>query len=184
MTTTVVAQARRTALVTATPRRRFLALAGGLVFGLVLAGLVVVGGAPTGARTAEGVLPPGDRVAARAGVGDVVVMVVAHGTERYLVVAHRGAKGWFGLRPPRPQPGAPVAWTATPGNGTVPALSAAYGRAAGGSRAVVTWADGRTQVARVALDGTWLAARAGRVALREAKVVDARGDVVAQVAPR
>lgn len=165
-------------------RRRLVALAGSLAVGLVLAALVVVGGAPTGVPDPEGVVPGGSRVAARADTDGAVVLVVAEGTDRYVMVARRGAKGWFGLRAPDPEAGAPVAWTATTGGSGVPALSAAYGRAPGAARAVVTWADGRRQVGRVGLDGTWLVARRGRVGLREARVVDGGGRVVERVAVR
>lgn len=150
----------------------------------MLAGLVVVGGAPTGAPTPAGVVPSGGRVAARTAVEGAVVMVVAEGAERYLVVAHRGAKGWFGLHPPRSRPDAPVAWTATTGGRGLPPLAAAYGREPGAARVSVAWADGRRQSGRVALDGTWLVARPGRVALREVRLVDAGGQVVARVAVR
>lgn len=177
----MTAVTRTEAAPAAVPSRRGLALLGACVAGLVLAGLVAVGGAPTGAHSVGGVVPDGARVAARASVDGAVVMVVAEGTERYVVVAHRRPKGWFGLEPPRPQPGAPVAWTATAGGGGVPSLSAVYGRVPGADRVEVTWADGRRQGARVGLDGTWLAARAGRLPVRAVRIIGPDGETLGQV---
>jgi hypothetical protein len=162
-------------------RRRLTALVAAVALGLALAGLVFVGASPTGAPTADDVVPAGSRVAARAEVGGAVVMVTAEGTGRSLVVAHRGAKGWFGAHAPRPEPGAPVAWTSSEGGGGVPALSAVYGRTAGAARVEIVWSDGRRQRQPAGSDGTWLAVRRGRVAVRTVRILGAGGVVIEQV---
>lgn len=156
-------------------RRRSLLAAAAL--GLCAAGLALLGAIPTGAPRPEGVLPSGARVAAVQHVGDAVVLVAAEGSLRRVVVARRGAKGWFGLAAPPPATDAPVAWTTTSGGRGVPALSVVYGRAGPGAAVTVVWADGARRSVRAGADGTWLAVRAGRVGFGSVRIVEADGAV-------
>lgn len=148
---------------------------------VLVAGLVALAAVPTGAATVDGVLDRGDRVAARAEVDDAVVLLVASGSERSLLVAYSTGKGWFGVDVDPPPDGARTVWTATQGGGQVPALSAAYGTS-DGARVRVEWADGRTTESTVARDGSWLAARPGTVRAKAVVALAEDGSVLLEEA--
>jgi hypothetical protein len=136
--------------------------------GLALfAALLALAATPTGAATPEAAVAPDARIAARRDVAPVAVLLTVTRGDLAIVIAHPEDKGWFAAAADPVPRTIDTSWTATAGNGEVPALAAAYGRAAPGS-VRVTWEDGATDTVAVASDGLWLAARRG--AVRIAKV--------------
>lgn len=161
-------------------RRRFLLL-GVAVTTVLVAGLVALAAAPTGSPTLRGVLDGHGRIAARGDVGASPVLLVADGSKRSLLVAYRTGKGWFGVDVDPPPDDARTAWTATRGAGRIPPMSAVYGTSEG-ALVRVTWADGRTSDAEVALDGSWLVARRGVVRATRIVALAADGTMVSEEA--
>jgi hypothetical protein len=159
--------------------RRVAGVAAAVLLG---AGLVAFASYPTGTARPDGVVRGGARVAAADRVGDVWVMLVSDQGRLGVVVAYNEGKGWLGVRL-APAPGRGIAsYATTPGSGPIPALSAVFGRVDGGPGQVrVRWADGRDQQAMVAVDGTYLVTRPGRVRGHDVRAVDEGGGVLAEV---
>jgi len=156
---------------------RALAALTGLLLVLSLVGLASL---PTGAATANAVVPDGRRVAAASDVLDVRVMVLSSSGRLGLLVAYQGEKGWHAVEVDPAPRGAVAAWAATRGAGEVPALSAVYGRA-DGARVRVQWADGQMAEVTTATDGTYLVARPGRVRSSQVTVLGGDGAVILEV---
>lgn len=147
---------------------------------LLAVGLAAVAGFPTGDPSAEAVVPSGARLAARAAVADVHVLLTVDAGDLVVRIAFEGEKGWHGVAAD-PVPGrTAAAWTATAGNGSVPALSAAYGRVEA-DRVVVHWTDGTRASAVPARDGAYVVARPGRVLVDRVVALDAAGMPVLEV---
>ncbi len=157
-------------------------LVGGACAVLVLAALLALASRPTGAASPEAAVGSDARVSVRRDVGAVAVLLTVRHGDLALVVAYHESKGWFSA-PVDPVPrAAQTSWTATRGGGSVPALSAAYGRAAGGT-VRVTWDDKRIDTVSVGSDGLWLAARDGRAHISQVDRVGADGSVTSEPAP-
>ena len=136
-----------------------------------VSGLLVLAARPTGAPSASGVVPSGLRIAARAPVGDVEVIVATDGLAPQAWVAYRGPKGWLSVELDRAPAGASAAWASTGGRDAIPALAAVWGRVTGVRIVDVVWSDGTTTEVTAELDGHYLAVRPGvaspvRVTLR------------------
>ena len=158
---------------------RTLALVVAIVVELVV-GLIGLAALPTGAATADGVVPRDARVAARAAVGDARVLLLSERGRLRVLVAYPDDKGWFGVGVRRPPPTASVAWAATRGTDDIPALTVLYGRL-DGARVLVRWEDGATQETAVATDGTFLAARDGQVRSTAVEALGPDGSVLTRV---
>jgi hypothetical protein len=151
---------------------------------LIGAGLVAVASLPTGSASPEAAIDPGGRVAASVRVDDARVLLVSRSGRLEVVVAYKGQKGWLAA-PLDPAPaGTVAAWTGTSGTGDerVPALAAVFGRT-DGSRVRVRWSDGRTTSVETAVDGTYLAARPGRIGSARVDVLDGRRTVLTVEGP-
>ena len=156
---------------------------GALIALVLVAALLARAAAPTGATTPEATVPNDARISVRHDVGSSVAFLTVRRSELSVVIAYHRAKGWFAAPSPAVPRTVDVSWTATQGDGPVPALAAAYGHAAGGT-VRVTWADGHIDTAAVGTDGLWLVVRAGAVPLSGIDVVRADGTVVShQAAP-
>ncbi len=163
---------------TAVMRHRW-ALGGGALSVLFVA-LVWLASLPTGAGSPEATVGEGSRLAARATVGDVEVLVIASGGALSVQVAYPSPKGWLSARLPAAPSTAVAAWAATVGQGPIPALSVIYGRAPGAS-VEVEWADGERTSVRPRRDGVYVAVRNRRVASARVIVRDDDGAIVAEV---
>ena len=164
---------------TLSPPTAMRALVAAVVLELAVA-LVGLAALPTGAATPEGVVPRNARVAARADVRDARVLLLSEGGRLRVLVAYPEDKGWFGVGVRRPPPTASVAWAATPGSDDIPPLAVLYGRL-DGARVVVRWQDGEVQEARPASDGTFLAARGGRVRSNTVEALGPDGSVLTRI---
>jgi hypothetical protein len=173
-----------TALATPTGRRFRFHLSPGLIgvtiAALLLAGLIVVAGTPTGAAGVRGVVPEDGRLIADRPLGGVHVLLVSRNGPLQVIVAYRGEKGWLGLHVPEARAGAQVAWTATDGRGPVPALSALYGRV-NGTGVIARWSDGATERIALGADGAFLAVRRGAVRPSSLSVLGPGGTVIREV---
>ena len=147
---------------------------------LLIVALVGLASLPTGYPSAAAAVPDGQRVAARAPVGEARLMVLSTSRRLSLLVAYRGDKGWQRVVVD-PVPAATVAaWAATRGSEDVPALSAVFGRAPG-VKVRVRWADGTVAEVTPAGDGTYLATRPGRVRSASVDVLGEDGAVLTEV---
>jgi hypothetical protein len=162
------------------PARRRVAWAGALVALVLVVGLAAVASFPTGSPSPEGVVPSGGRVAATGRVGSARVLLAVESGDLVLRVAYKGEKGWHGVAAEPVDGDSPAAWSSTDGEGKVPALSSVYGRPRG-ARVRVLWSDGKRDEVDLALDGAYLIARAGRVAVDRVVVLDADGATVLEV---
>ena len=152
------------------------------IVGLLITAVVAAASYPTGSPTLAGAVPDAARVAARGRVGDARVLLLSEARGLRLLVAYKSDKGWLGVGLDPAPARAAAAWSSTEGGDDVPALAVVYGRApADASRAVILWADGRRQRVGVALDGVFLAARAGRVRSIVVNLLDAKGVLLRQV---
>jgi hypothetical protein len=154
-------------------RRRVLGLAAAALLVASVIGLLVL---PTGASSAEDVVPAGNRVDAQVAVGTAQVMVLSTDGRLHLLVAYHRDEGWHGAEVQPPPPDTAVAWAATRGGSGVPALSAVYGRA-DAARVQVEWADGQKADAPV-VRRTWVIARPGHVRSAKVTMLGADGTVV------
>jgi hypothetical protein len=148
---------------------------------LVVASVVGLVALPTGAASADDVVPEGARVVARAPVGGARVMVVAQGARRRLLVAYQRDDKWHKVEVAPPPARSAAAWAATRGGRGVPALSAVYGRTEA-DLVRVEWADGR-DVADVKArpDGTFLVTRAGHVRSKSVTMLASDGTVLSTI---
>lgn len=135
---------------------------------------------PTGASSADDVVPEGARVAARAPVAGARVMLLSQADRLQLLVAYKGDAGWHGVEVAPAPPRSAAAWAATRGGAGVPALSAVYGRT-DGARVQVAWADGKTAEAVAGSGGVYLVARAGHVRSESVTVLAPDGSVLSKV---
>lgn len=148
---------------------------------LLVASVVGVVAQPSGAASADDVVPDGARVAARAPVGDARVMVLARGSQRVLLVAYERDDEWHKVEVAPPPARSAAAWAATRGGRGVPALSAVYGRTEA-DIVRVEWADGgNTPDVTARPDGTFLVARPGHVRSKSVMMLAADGTVVSTV---
>lgn len=138
---------------------------------LLVVALVAFAGFPTGERSPAALVSDGARLATRADVADVEVLVTVKAGELVAVVAYEGEKGWLGIDLEPVPAGTAAAWAATDGDGPVPALSMVYGRATG-DRVSVAWADGRSSAVTPERDGSYVAAREGRQSVEKVIVFD------------
>jgi hypothetical protein len=164
---------RATQLVLTPRRRRVLGMVAAALAVAAIVGLVVL---PTGASSANAVLPPGNRVEATADVRGARVMVLSRAGRFRLFVAYERNGGWHGIEIEPPPADSAMAWAATRGGSGVPPLSAVYGRATA-ARVRVEWADGSKTDAAVT-GGTWLVTRPGHVRSKLVTVLAADGTVV------
>jgi hypothetical protein len=161
-----------------TPRRqRAVGLAAAAVLVAAVVGLVAL---PTGASSAEAVVPRGDHIESRAKVGPARILVVTRKGQLRLLVAYRRGEGWRHVEVAPPPARAAAAWAATRGGAGVPALSVVYGRT-DGVRVRVVWADG-TSDERPVTGGVFLLARAGHVRSKTVAIMAADGTVQSTVA--
>jgi hypothetical protein len=161
---------------------RFRGHLGAAVVGLLATAIIAAASYPTGSPTLAGAVPTASRVAARGRVGDARVLLLSESRGLRLLIAYKSAKGWLGVDLEPTSSRAAATWSATSGSGDVPPLAVVYGRApAEATQALVLWADGLRQPVTVALDGTFLAARAGRVRSLAVSMVSRNGSVVRQV---
>lgn len=86
-----------TALTITRPGRREVAGVGLVAVVLAVVALVAVADFPTGEHRAEGVVRSGARLAARADVADVEVLLTVDAGELVAIVAYQGEKGWLGV---------------------------------------------------------------------------------------
>lgn len=153
---------------------------GGATALVLVVGLVAVGGFPTGHPSPEDVVAPGARLAARAPVDDVHVLLTVEAGELVALVAYEDDKGWLAVDLEPVPAGTAAAWAATGGDGPVPALSTVYGRAPGAA-VRVEWADGEASLVRTARDGAYVVARDGRFEVDRVEVLDDDGELVLEV---
>jgi hypothetical protein len=154
---------------------------GALIALVLLAGLLALAAAPTGASSPEAAVPSDARISARRDVGPAVAFLTVRRSELSVAIAYHRSKGWFVAPSPAVPRSVDVSWTATGGDGPVPSLAAAYGHAGGGT-VRVTWADGRVDTTGVGTDGLWLVVRRGAVPLSRVDVLGADGSVVSSPA--
>jgi hypothetical protein len=145
----------------------------------LLAALLAVAATPTGAATPEAAVGTDARIAARRDVAPVAVLLTVTRGDLAIVIAHPDEKGWFAAAADPVPRTIDTSWTATAGNDDVPALAAAYGRAAPGS-VRITWDDGATETVPVASDGLWLAARRGNVRVAKVSRLGPDGSVLSE----
>jgi hypothetical protein len=157
--------------------RQVLALAAAA---LLLASLVGLAALPTGAASAEEVVPHDARVAARTSVGGALVLLLARDARVQILVAYHRDEGWHGVAVPAPPARSAAAWAATRGGGGVPALSVVYGRT-DGARIRVEWVDGQTADAAAGPDHAYLVARRGHVRSKSVSSLGADGAVLSTV---
>ena len=160
--------------------RRALAWVGGVIVILLAVGLTAVASFPTGAATPADLVGRSGRLAASAAVGDVEVLLSVDGGELVAIVAYPSAKDWLGVDLEAVPGGTAAAWAATSGGGSVPALSAVYGRAPG-AHVVVHWSDGERSRIATERDGAYVVARAGVHTVERAVILDDTGGVVLEV---
>jgi hypothetical protein len=146
---------------------------------LAFAGLVVLASLPTGADDPDGVVPAGARLAARAELDDAWVHVLSEGGRLRLQIAYEGPKGWLDVLLDAAPTDVVAAFSSSPGGGSVPALTAVYGRV-NGDEVIVHWDSGDETVVPEG-DGTYVAARAGTVGVSGVEV-RADGATVTEVA--
>lgn len=148
---------------------------------LLVASVVGFVAQPSGAASADDVVPDGARVVARAPVGNARVMVLARGSQRVLLVAYERDEEWHKVEVAPPPRRSAAAWAATRGGHGVPALSAVYGRT-DADVVRVEWSDGRTTPDMTARpDGTFLVTRRGHVRSKSVMMLAADGTVVSTV---
>ena len=99
----------------------------------ILAALLAVAAAPTGATSPEATVGQDARIAARRDVGSVAVLLTVARGELAIVVAYPGQKGWFSATADPVPRTVDTSWTSSTGNRSIPPFAAAYGRAAPGS---------------------------------------------------
>jgi len=156
---------------------------GALIALVLLAALLAIAAAPTGATTPEATVPADARISARRDVGSSVAFLTVRRGELSVVIAYHRSKGWFGASSGAVPRSVDVSWTMTKGDGPVPALATAYGRAGGGT-VRVTWTDGRVDTVAVGTDGLWFVARTGTATIGGVDVLNADGSVLTrQAAP-
>lgn len=146
----------------------------------VTVALVGIADFPTGERSPQGLVPSGARLAARAAVDDVHVLLTVEAGALVAIVAYEGEKGWLGVDLEPVPAGTAAAWAATTGRGPVPALSTVYGRAPGAA-VRVAWADGRASRVETERDGSYVVARAGRLVVEKVVVLGDGGETVLEV---
>lgn len=148
---------------------------------LFVASLVALVTLPTGASSADAVVPKGARVAAREPVGSARVLLLSQGKQLRLLVAYERDEGWHGAEVAAPPADAAAAWAATRGGAGVPALSAVYGRTDTGARVKVTWADGQIGESLVRPDRTFLVVRPGHARSGSVAILGADGAVISTI---
>lgn len=153
---------------------------GGAALSVLLVALVWLASVPTGADSAARTVGEGSRLAARAEVADVEVLILSERGALSVQVAYPSPKGWLGAPLPAAPSNAVAAWAGTRGEGAIPALAVVYGRAPG-STVEVEWADGRRTTVRAASDGVYVAARDRYVASVKVRVLDAAGASILEI---
>lgn len=160
-------------------RRRIVVWAGAVAGLLLVVALVAVAGFPAGEPSPADLVASDARLAARAPIEDVHVLLTVSGGELVTIVAYEDDKGWLGVDLEPVARETPAAWAATSGEGPVPALSTVYGIAPG-ERVRVDWSDGETTRIDTERDGAYVVARPERVEVDRVVVRDG-GETVLEV---
>jgi hypothetical protein len=160
--------------------RPAMAVGGGLVAALLVAGLIGLAALPTGSSSPAAAAPSDARVSASRTVGPVRVLLLAKQGRLRVLIAYHQAKGWFGVSVDPAPPDAVAAWTATRGSKSIPALAAVYGRT-DAATARVTWRDGAVDTTAVGRDGNYLMVRRGRMAATKVDLLKGDGSIATTV---